>query len=134
MTVREEQQIGIRWLTEVVWRVWKVLQLPPRLPPEWGRVVAHEESPEHLRRSSEVHDITGMQKPEDLERSSTISRSAQRRPSRFGEPDLPRTICRAAYRACPLDHPDDHGDSADCLTEWSGQPRWSHAVRPAVRS
>ena len=72
MTVREEQQIGIRWLTEVVWRVWKVLQLPPRLPPECGRVAAHEERAEVLRRPRQVEQVARVHATENLWGSSSL--------------------------------------------------------------
>ncbi len=66
MTVREEEQMSIRRLAQVVRRVRQIFELPSGLPPEGGQVAAHEERPECLRRPREVHDVTRMQKPEDL--------------------------------------------------------------------
>ena len=60
MTVREEEQIGIRRLAQVVRRVRQIFELPSGLPPEGGRVAAHEERPKRLRRPREVHDVTRM--------------------------------------------------------------------------
>ena len=67
MAMREEHQVRIRGLAQVLRALREVLDLLPRGLPERRRVPAHQERPEVLGRACEAEEVARMHVSEDLQ-------------------------------------------------------------------